>query len=161
MAALHRSGFANLPTADHAADGLRLSDAYILSAVRCAPPDNKPRPEEIARCARHLDQEVEALADVQVVVALGKIAFDAWVNWMRRQGLRLTPRPTFGHGIKVELPAGPAAIRLPVLLGCYHPSRQNTNTGKLTPGMMDDVLRAARGLQTPRAVRRSRTRRAR
>lgn len=147
MAALHRTGFASIPTARRADDGLRLSDAYILSAARCAPPDNKPLPEELIRCRVHLDAEVAALPRVQVVVALGKIAFDTWLQWTKRQGTAVSPRPPFGHGVAVEFaPLSP--WRLPVLLGCYHPSRQNTNTGTLTPEMMEDVFRHAARLLT-------------
>jgi uracil-DNA glycosylase family 4 len=93
MSALHRTGFANIPTSRHPDDGLRLHDAYILSAVRCAPPENKPRPEEITRCLDHLDAEMEQLARVRVVVALGKIGFDAWLQLLRRRGVALSPRP--------------------------------------------------------------------
>jgi uracil-DNA glycosylase family 4 len=143
MGALHRAGFANIPTARRTDDGLRLTDAYVLSAARCAPPDNKPTPEELVRCRVHLDAEAAALPAVQVVVALGRIAFDAWLQWMRRQGARSTPRPAFGHGAAVEPVEG-----LPALVACYHPSRQNTNTGRLTPAMMDDVFsEAARRLR--------------
>lgn len=139
MSALHRTGFANLATSRSAADGLRLTDAYILSAVRCAPPDNKPLPEEITRCLDHLEAELSQLPRVRVVVALGKIAFDAWLQLLRRQGVMLSPKPRFGHGVVVRL-----GERLPVLIGCYHPSRQNTNTGKLTARMMEGVFRKAR-----------------
>ena len=98
-------------------------------------------PEEIARCLDHLDAEVARLDRVQVVVALGKIGFDAWLQLLRRRGTPVSPRPAFGHGVVVKL--GP---RLPMLIGCYHPSRQNTNTGKLTPAMMESVFRKARRL---------------
>ena len=135
MAALHRAGFANIPTSTHRDDGLRLTDAFITSAVRCAPPENKPLPAEIARCAAHLDAEVDQLPRVRVVVALGRIAFDAWLQRLRRHGGAPSPRPAFGHGVAVDCGAGQ-----PLLVGCYHPSRQNTNTGTLTPGMMDAVL---------------------
>ena len=141
MAALHRAGFANRATSEHAGDGLRLRDAYITSAVRCAPPDNKPLPEERARCLDHLDAEVAQLPHVRVVVALGQIAFDAWLQLLRRRGVALSPKPAFGHGAAVECGEG-----LPVLVGCYHPSRQNTNTGKLTPAMMDEVFVKVRRL---------------
>jgi uracil-DNA glycosylase family 4 len=141
MSALHRTGYANMPTSRHAQDGLRLDDAYITSAVRCAPPDNKPLPEETTRCLDHLDAEVSRLPNVRVVVALGKIAFDAWLRLLARRGVRLTPRPAFSHGIVVDCGNG-----LPVLMGCYHPSRQNTNTGRLTPKMMESVFRKARRL---------------
>jgi uracil-DNA glycosylase len=113
-------------------------------AVRCAPPQNKPLPEELSRCLEHLDAEVNELPRAQVVVALGKIAFDAWLQLLRRRGVRMSPRPQFAHGSLVRLPDGPAGPH--ALLGCYHPSRQNTNTGKLTPVMMERVFRKARGL---------------
>jgi uracil-DNA glycosylase family 4 len=98
MAALNRAGFSNLATSTHLDDGLRLNDAYIMAAVRCAPPNNKPTPEEIATCADHLDAELAALTRVQVVVALGKIAWDAWFQYLARQGHPVRPRPQFGHG---------------------------------------------------------------
>ena len=143
MSALHRMGYANLPTSQHPQDGLRLDDAYITSAVRCAPPGNKPLPEESARCLDHLDAEVGQLARVRVVVALGKIAFDAWLQLLRRRGVTLTPRPQFGHGVVVDCGRG-----MPLLMGCYHPSRQNTNTGKLTARMMDRIFRKAKKLSS-------------
>lgn len=139
MSALHKSGFANIPTSRHAADGLALRDAYILAAVRCAPPDNKPHPDEIARCLDHFSAEMDALPNVRVVVALGKIAFDAYLQLMRRRGVALVPRPQFAHGRIVEM-----AGALPALIGCYHPSRQNTNTRKLTAPMMERVFQLAR-----------------
>jgi uracil-DNA glycosylase family 4 len=141
MAALHRAGFANRPTSQRADDGLQLHDAYIAAAVRCAPPDNKPTPEEIARCLEHLVAEVAELRRVQVVVTLGRIGFDAWLRVMRRAGARTSPRPQFGHGQIVTLGEG-----LPTIVGCYHPSRQNTNTGKLTATMMNAVFRTAKRL---------------
>ena len=95
------------PTSTHRDDGLRLADAYILSAVRCAPPDNKPLPEEIPRCQDHLDAELAQLPNVRVVVALGKIAFDAWLQRLRRQGVGISPKPQFGHGVVV--PGAPDA----------------------------------------------------
>ncbi len=148
MAALHAVGFANIPTARRADDGLALRDAYILSAVRCAPPDNKPTPDEIARCRRHMVAEIGALRQVRVVVALGKIGHDAYLAYAADAlGVRPRPRPPFGHGSEARLGDG-----LPVLLGCYHPSRQNTNTGKLTAPMMRAVFeRARRILETPNA----------
>ena len=141
MSALHRTGYANIPTSQHRQDGLRLDDVYITSAVRCAPPGNTPLPEERARCLDHLAAEVAQLARVRVVVALGKIAFDAWLQLLRRRGINLTPRPQFGHGVVADF-----GNEAPFLMGCYHPSRQNTNTGKLTAEMMVAVLRKARGL---------------
>ena len=145
MSALHRTGFANIATSRRTDDGLRLNDAYILAAVRCAPPDNKPLPEEITRCMDHLDAEIAALPNVRVVVALGKIGFDAWLQRLKRRGHVISPRPQFGHGEVVKI-NGPPEGGPHVLFGCYHPSRQNTNTGKLTPPMMEAVFRQARRL---------------
>jgi uracil-DNA glycosylase family 4 len=138
MAALHRAGFANIPTSRQSDDGLVLTDAFIAAAVRCAPPDNKPTPEEIARCLPHLAAEVDALPQVDVVVALGRIAFDAYLQLLKTRSLAVRPKPAFAHGGVVRLPNGQT------LIGCYHPSRQNTNTGRLTPRMMDAVFRVAR-----------------
>jgi uracil-DNA glycosylase family 4 len=137
MAALHRAGFANKPTSRHPGDGLKLRDAYIAAAVRCAPPDNKPTPEEMANCLPHLDAEIDVLTRVRVVVALGRIAFDAYLRVLKSRGIAVRPRPVFGHASLHRLPTGQR------LIGCYHPSRQNTNTGKLTASMMNDVFRLA------------------
>ena len=138
MAALHRHGFASLATSRAIDDGLTLTDAYIAAAVRCAPPDNKPTPEEIHACRPHLHAELEHLPNVKVVVALGKIAFDAWWAAMREKGIVMKPRPVFGHGVVCRISGSP------IVIGSYHPSRQNTHTGKLTPQMMSDVFRKAR-----------------
>lgn len=138
MTALHAAGFASLPTSRDPGDGLSLHDAYLTAAVRCAPPDNTPTPEEMERCLPHLAAEVDALPRVQVVVALGRIGFDAYVRLLRARGLLLRPKPAFAHGSIASLPNGQR------LFGCYHPSRQNTNTGRLTPDMMLGVFRAAR-----------------
>jgi uracil-DNA glycosylase family 4 len=134
MAALHRAGFSNIPTSQDPGDGLALRDAFIAAAVRCAPPDNKPTPEEIARCLPHLEAELDALPCIRVVVALGKIGFDAYLQLLKRRDIVMRPRPAFGHAVQHRLPNGQT------LIGCYHPSRQNTNTGKLTAQMMDTVL---------------------
>lgn len=140
MRALHRTGFANIATSRRVDDGLVLSDAYVAAAVRCAPPDNKPTPEEIAACQPHLEAELAALANVRVVVALGRIAFDTYWRVMAGRGVVVRPRPAFGHGV-VYRPAG-----APAIVASYHPSRQNTNTGKLTPRMLESVFRKARSL---------------
>jgi uracil-DNA glycosylase family 4 len=137
MSALHRAGFANIPTTHSVDDGLVLNDAFIAAAVRCAPPDNKPTPEEIANCLPHLDAEIAALPRIRVVVALGKIGFDAYLRLLKRRGVVVRPRPAFGHAVVHMLPSGQT------LIGCYHPSRQNTNTGKLDARMMDDVFERA------------------
>ena len=140
MSALHRAGFANIPTSHHPEDGLALRDVFIAAAVRCAPPDNKPTPQEIANCLPHLQAEISALPRLSVVVALGRIGFDAYIQLVMRGGAAPRPRPQFGHGSIDILPNGQT------LIGCYHPSRQNTNTGKLTPSMLDAVFQTARRL---------------
>lgn len=148
MRAMHANGFASIPTARSADDGLALRDAYILSVVRCAPPDNKPTPDEVRRCRVHLDAELAALPRVQVLVALGKIAWDGIFahfgapSSQRQVPVQLPrPRPAFGHGAVASLGSG-----LPILLGSYHPSRQNTNTGRLTPPMLASIFAHARRL---------------
>jgi uracil-DNA glycosylase family 4 len=143
MRALYDNGFANIPTARYAGDGLALKDAYILSVVRCAPPDNKPTPGEIARCRMHLTAELAMLPRVQVVVALGKIGWDGYLAYRREQGWKPVngARPVFSHGVHASLDRAPFA-----LLGSYHPSRQNTNTGRLTAPMLASVFAEARRL---------------
>jgi uracil-DNA glycosylase len=143
MTALHAAGFANITTSRHPDDGLALTDAYIAAAVRCAPPDNKPLPEEITRCLDHLEAELAQLPNIRAVIALGRIAFDAWLQVLKRRGVRVSPKPPFGHGEVATLDVGSTGLPS-VLIGCYHPSRQNTNTGVLTPAMMRDVFRRAR-----------------
>src|SRR5262245_39946062 len=129
MAALHRAGFANISSSRHPDDGLQLTDVYVAAAVRCAPPDNKPLPSDIAACADHLDAEVDALSRLRVVVALGKIAWDAWLQHVARRGVQMRPKPRFAHGA-VSAVGAPLTV-----IGAFHPSRQNTNTGKVTPAM--------------------------
>ena len=146
MRALHEAGFANQPTSRHALDGLTLADAYVTATVRCAPPDNKPTRGEIATCRTHLVAEFAALPRVQVIVALGRIAFDACLSLVADRGARIRPRPAFGHNRVSQF--GPD---IPALVASYHPSRQNTNTGKLTPSMLAQVLEAARRLIAERA----------
>ena len=142
MAALHHAGFANIATSEHPRDGLVLRDAFITSAARCAPPDNKPTPEELANCSSHLGDEIDALPNVRFIVGLGKIGFDAYLRFLHSRGIALRPKPVFAHGAFHKLPNGQ------VLIGCYHPSRQNTYTGKLTPRMMRAVFaQVARGLK--------------
>lgn len=138
MAALHRAGFSNLTTSQSPDDGLMLTDAFIAAAVRCAPPGNTPTRDEIVHCQSHLAAEIAALHHVRVVMALGRIAFDAYLRLLRDTGVELQPRPRFGHASVDRLPNGQT------LIGCYHPSRQNTNTGMLTSAMMDTALRTAR-----------------
>ena len=138
MRAMHSAGFASIPTSQRTNDGLTLRDAYIAAAVRCAPPDNKPTPAEIAACHPHLLAEVAALPNLQVIVCLGRIGFDAAWRLLDTKGIRIRPRPVFGHSLAYEPPEGP------IVIASYHPSRQNTNTGKLTPSMLKDVFDLAR-----------------
>lgn len=140
--AMHDRGFASQPTSRHAGDGLTLSDAWVTAAVRCAPPGNKPSPEEVANCLPHLLAELEALRRVRVVVALGRIAADVAWRAMVARGEPASPRPVFAHGAVHH----PADARTPVLVCSYHPSRQNTQTGRLTPRMLDEVFATARAL---------------
>jgi uracil-DNA glycosylase family 4 len=141
MAALHRARLANRATSARADDGLVLRGVYIAAAARCAPPANKPLPEELAACRPHLAAEVAALPDLRVVVALGKVAWDAWLAFVAEHAPLPRPRPVFGHGAIAHLATtgtpGPAGL---TLVGCFHPSRQNTHTGKVTAAMYDEVL---------------------
>jgi len=139
-AALHRTGFANQPTSEWRDDGLQLRDAYVTATVRCAPPANKPTPEERDNCLPYLQRELELLERVQVLVVLGYFAWDGALRAARAIGAEVPrPRPKFGHGAEARI--GPWR-----LLGCYHPSQQNTFTGRLTVGMTDAVLERARAL---------------
>jgi uracil-DNA glycosylase len=138
---LHKTGFASQPRATHRGDGMVLRDARITSVVRCAPPGNKPSPEEIANCAPFLDEEIASLPELRVIVCLGKIGFDGVVNHlMRMKQIARRGELVFGHGVEYAIPGGRW------LLASYHPSLQNTNTGKLTPAMMLRVFRRARRL---------------
>jgi uracil-DNA glycosylase family 4 len=140
MAAMHAYGFANQPTSRSADDGLALQGAWIAAVARCAPPANKPTPQEIANCHDHLRAELDALVETRVYVALGRIAFDAlWRLLDERAALR-TRRGQFAHGAVFRRPAAP------VIVASYHPSRQNTHTGRLTPVMLRQVFRKARTL---------------
>ena len=137
--ALHRFGFANQPNSTDRDDGLRLKDCYITAAVHCAPPDNKPLPSEFVNCRPYLLEELQQLQNVRVVVVLGLIAFKAYFLARKQLGLENPfPLPPFGHGLTATLPDGMAVI------SSYHPSQQNTQTGKLTEKMFDDVFRQAR-----------------
>jgi len=148
-AALHRAGFANQPTSVRRDDGLALRGAFITAPCRCVPPGNKPLPDELARCSVWLDREIALLQDVSVVLALGSIGWAAALSHFSRRGLAIPrPRPQFGHAAEAKIPDGP------VLLGCYHVSQQNTNTGKLTVKMIDAVLARAKVLMRTDALRR-------
>ena len=143
FAALHRAGMATQPTSVHAADELRLVGARVVAPVRCAPPGNAPSPAERDTCARWLDREVQLLLDtVQAVIALGSFAWVAALGTLGRNGFATPrPRPAFGHGAEAVLSRSSGSAI--TLIGCYHPSQQNTFTGKLTEPMLDDILRRA------------------
>jgi uracil-DNA glycosylase family 4 len=137
FAALHRAGFANQPTSTHRGDGLQLRDCYITACVHCAPPANRPTPEERDRCLSYLAAELRLLPRVRVLVCLGGFAWDGVLRTLRGLGHAPDGKPRFGHG--AEAAVGPYR-----LLGCYHPSQQNTFTGRLTEPMLDAVLTRAR-----------------
>ena len=140
--ALYENGFATQPESRSATDGLKLLDAYITGAVRCAPPDNKPAREEFARCRPYLEREIDALARVRAVVALGKIAADVYLGILRDRGeIRSRADFPFGHGREYRLHE-----KGRTLICCYHPSQQNTSTGKLTAEMLHMVFARARAL---------------
>jgi len=142
---LYKVGFASQPTAEHRDDGLKLLDCYITAAVRCAPPDNKPMLSELANCAEYLDRELTILKQVSVVVALGKIGFDAYLAHLKRMGvLQRSTGYKFGHAAAYEMPNGVT------LLASYHPSNQNTATGKLTAKMFEHVFQQAKRIASRR-----------
>jgi uracil-DNA glycosylase len=137
FASLHRTGFANQPTSVTADDGLELTGLFVAAAVRCAPPANKPLPSERDNCLPYAGDELELLPDVKALVCLGSFAWDAALKLMQ-----IRPKPKFGHGAEHPLADGPT------LIGCYHPSQQNTFTGKLTEQMLDDVFTRASSQQS-------------
>ena len=139
-AALHRAGYANQPESVNRNDGLKLTGAYITAVVRCAPPANKPTPEERDNCLPYLVRELELMERCRTIVTLGAFAWDGALRALRELGCEIpTPRPRFGHGVEAQV--GEWA-----LLGCYHPSQQNTFTGKLTEQMLDEIFVRAREL---------------
>jgi uracil-DNA glycosylase len=138
--ALHRTGYANQPFSVAADDGLRLQDAYVAAAVRCAPPGNRPSPAERDRCLPYLARELSLLERVQVVVVLGGFAYEALWHTLALDGVPLpAPRPRFAHGVEVTTPRA-------TVICSYHPSQQNTFTGRLTEPMLDAIFRRARTL---------------
>jgi uracil-DNA glycosylase family 4 len=148
-AALHRAGFANQPESRHVGDGLALRDAYIAAAARCAPPDNKPTPEELATCRPYLAQEIALLDRLEVIVALGRIGYEAVLKVHEGQAGflgRSALLPQFAHAAVIPLGGHTADGRLPTVVTSYHPSRQNTQTGRLTAAMFDEVWAKAAAL---------------
>jgi uracil-DNA glycosylase family 4 len=140
--ALYETGFASQASSVAAGDGLTLKDAYITAAARCAPPDNKPAREELLNCRPYLERELDLLRNVKVVVALGKIAFDHYLEVLKSRGI-IRSRAGFAFGHNRQFTTGPGQ---PVLISSYHPSQQNTSTGKLTEEMLLEVFRKAREL---------------
>jgi len=137
--ALYAAGFANQPNSDHRDDGLKLRDCYISAAVRCAPPDNKPSRAEFARCRPYLVEELNLFKNLRIVIVLGKIAFDSFLAaYLLSGGAIFKPKPKFGHGVKIDLPGGM------IMICSYHPSQQNTFTGKLTRSMLHAVFDQAK-----------------
>ncbi|HTP34526.1 MAG TPA: uracil-DNA glycosylase [Candidatus Acidoferrales bacterium] len=137
---LHKTGFASQPTSTSRNDGLTLRGIYITAAAHCAPPGNKPLPEELRNCRPYLEQELDLLTNIRVVVALGKIAFDVYLDILKTRGAIASRAPfRFGHNCEYVTAPG-----LPRLLASYHPSQQNTSTGKLNEKMLTDVFRRAR-----------------
>jgi uracil-DNA glycosylase family 4 len=140
FAALHRTGYANQPESVHRDDGLELDDAYIAAVNRCAPPANRPTPAERDNCLPYLAREMSLLRRAGVIVALGSFAWDGTLRALAASGVEVpSPRPRFGH-------AAEAAVGPYTLVGCFHPSQQNTFTGRLTAAMTDSVLARAREL---------------
>jgi uracil-DNA glycosylase family 4 len=138
---LYETGFASQPTAIDRDDGLVLSDVYITAAARCAPPDNKPLPQELGNCSSFLDRELDGLKKLKVIVALGKIGFDAYLNYLKRRGaIANKALYVFRHAARYRMPDGK------MLVASYHPSNQNTNTGKLTRQMFVEIFQEARRL---------------
>jgi uracil-DNA glycosylase family 4 len=138
---LYQAGFSNQPTATDREDGLELEGLYITAAARCAPPDNKPLPQELGKCASYLDREMDGLKNLRVVVALGRIAFEAYLDYLKRRGWLSRKKPyQFKHGASYKMPDGK------ILLTSYHPSNQNTQTGKLTREMFAAIFKQAAGL---------------
>lgn len=145
---LYETGFASQPAATDRNDGLKLKDLYITAAVRCAPPDNKPLPSELVNCSEYLDREMAGLKSVKVIVALGKIGFDAYLNYLKRRGLLKNKKSyLFKHGASYPTPDGK------VLLASYHPSNQNTQTGKLTREMFVKIFASARRIAAGKLTR--------
>jgi uracil-DNA glycosylase family 4 len=137
---LHKTGFASQPESHSREDGMVLTDAFITAAARCAPPGNKPTPEELRNCRPFFERELDLLTDLRVVVALGKIAFDAYLDVLKSRGAIASRAPfVFGHDREFHTAPGQ-----PVLISSYHPSQQNTSTGKLTEAMLVAVFRRAR-----------------
>jgi uracil-DNA glycosylase family 4 len=142
-AALCRAGFANQPTSQHRDDGLMLTDAFVTAVARCAPPGNRPTAEELNTCRTYLAREWALMPQIRIVLALGQIAFDGCQRLLREIGYEDLPRLKFGHGLHYSLPSSSSA-ETRHLIASYHPSRQNTQTGRLTPAMMDQVFALVR-----------------
>jgi uracil-DNA glycosylase family 4 len=142
MRALHKAGFANQPTSVHDRDGLQMINSFMTAMVRCPPPQNKPLASELAHCNAYFDRELALLSHVQVVLALGQVAFKGYLDHLKRKGFS-TAGLRFKHSQKYQMPSG-----VPVLIASYHPSRQNTQTGRLSRAMMDAALHVVKSALT-------------
>lgn len=140
LPAMYRAGFASQPTSVNRNDGLEMQDAYLTAVARCAPPGNRPTAEDLANCRHFMEQELQMLDQTRVVLALGRVAFDGYLRMLRGGG-KVSSRLTFEHGASFSFDSP-----LPTLIACYHPSRQNTQTGRLTDEMLDQVFARARHL---------------
>jgi len=138
MRALHAAGFASQPTSEHRRDGLEMRKAFMTAVVRCPPPRNRPNASELASCSSYLDRELALLTSARVILTLGHVAFKGYLGHLRRRGLH-APCLTFKHAETYSMPAG-----FPAIVASYHPSRQNTQTGRLTSAMMDQALTAVK-----------------
>jgi uracil-DNA glycosylase family 4 len=141
--ALYRAGFASAPVARDRSDGLELRDCFITAAARCAPPQNKPTPGELRNCSSFLVEEFEALVRLRVAIGLGSIGFNASLRALAQHGFTFAGKPAFGHGAEFDVVRDGRTV---TLLGTYHPSRQNTNTGKLTVPMFDAIFTRAKAI---------------
>ncbi len=141
--ALYRAGFASQPNARDRDDGMRLNDCMITAAGRCAPPQNKPTPQQLRNCAPYLLEEFEAMPQLEVAIGLGRIGFDAIASVLAQRGFAFDRKPVFGHAAEFKAQKGERTV---TLIGTYHPSRQNTNTGLLTVAMFDAIFTRAKAL---------------
>ncbi|MEM2593012.1 MAG: uracil-DNA glycosylase [Thermofilaceae archaeon] len=146
MKSLYRAGFANIDRSENRDDGLILKDAYLTAVVRCAPPGNKPNSSEVNNCVQYLAEELRLLDKVKVCVTLGRLAFSTYIRLLRREGFLQSRRLVFRHGAVYKLEGTLYGRPIPTLIASYHPSRQNTNTGRLTQRMLDAVFLKAKAI---------------
>ncbi len=146
MRSLYRAGFANMERSERCDDGLVLKNIYLTAIVRCAPPENKPTSREINNCIQYLSEELKLLKNVKVCITLGRLPFSTYLKLIRLEGVLQSSKPSFRHGAVHRLKGMLHGRPLPILISSYHPSRQNTNTGRLTQQMLDRVFLKARAI---------------